>query len=143
MKKFQKDILLVFITLFTISLIIFSILSYLNWSLITGFILGVSISIISYLINELFFAKLLSKRRKFYFIFLLTILKSVIWLLVFASTFIGILFANNLLKNTWTDGIFNIFTFIYGSTCVMISIIINNFIEIIRNKIKKIGRRDV
>ena len=62
MKKLTNSFLLIFCILFTTSLLIFSVLTYLNWSLLTGFLLGVLISIINYLLNELFFIKLLSKK---------------------------------------------------------------------------------
>ncbi len=137
MKKTRKNILLIFCILFTISLIVFFTLSCLNWSFLTGFLLGVLISIINYLLNELFFIKLLSKKRKFFLAFFLTNFKNLFWLVLFSSTFIGILFANNLLKNMWTDGIFNIYTFIYGSLFVGISIVIENFWQIIKDRNKK------
>ena len=141
MKKLTKSFLLIFCILFTTSLLIFSVLSYLNWSLLTGFLLGVLISIINYLLNELFFIKLLSKKRKFFLAFFLTNLKHLVWLVLFSGTFIGILFANNLLKNMWTDGIFNIYTFIYGSLFVAISIITENFWQIIKDKKKERRRK--
>lgn len=137
MKKLTKSILLIFCILFITSLLIFSSLSYLNWSLLTGYLLGVLLAIVNYLLNELFFIKLLSKKRKFFLAFFLANLKNLVWLVLFSGTFIGILFANNLLKNMWTDGIFNIYTFIYGSLFVGISIITENFLQIIKNKIKK------
>ncbi len=37
----------------------------------------------------------------------------------------------------WTDGIFNIYTFIYGSLFVGISIVIENFWQIIKDRNKK------
>lgn len=137
MKKLTKSIILIFCILFITSLLIFSSLSYLNWSLLTGYLLGVLLAIVNYLLNELFFIKLLSKKRKFFLAFFLANLKNLVWLVLFSGTFIGILFANNLLKNMWTDGIFNIYTFIYGSLFVGISIITENFLQIIKNKIKK------
>ena len=79
----------------------------------------------------------LSKKRKFFLAFFLTNFKNLFWLVLFSSTFIGILFANNLLKNMWTDGIFNIYTFIYGSLFVGISIVIENFWQIIKDRNKK------
>ncbi|MBD5423188.1 MAG: hypothetical protein HDR43_01700 [Mycoplasma sp.] len=137
MDKLRKNILVTFLIIFSISIVAFSIFCYLDWSLLTGFLIGSCISVSGYLITELFSSKLLSKRRTFKFAFVLVFMKSTIWLLVFSGIFIGILFANNTLGNSWTNGIFNIFSFIYGSSMIWLSIIIYNFIEMLDLKFKK------
>lgn len=138
-KKLKNKIIITFSILVIVSLLVFLIVSYIDWCLLTGFVIGTIISILSFLLNELFVSQLLSKRRSFKIGFLLGIFKSIIWLLMLGGTFIGILFANNLLKNSWITGTFNIFTYIYGCLTIPIAIIIYNFVDLLVNK--KIKRK--
>lgn len=116
--------LLSWIVLTIISLVTFSIVTFINWSLLTGYIVGSIVSIISYYLNKFYVSQLLSKRRSFKLSFFLTQLKTFFWLFLVAGTLIGILFANNLLTDSWIDGIFNVFSFIFGCVMIQISFIV-------------------
>lgn len=140
MKKINKDILSL-IALTLTSAIIFAILSIVDWTLLTGFLIGALLSVICYLCNKFFVYQLLSKRRTFKFSFLLCFLKFFISIVLFGATFIGILFANNLVGKTLVNGVFNIFSFIYGSVIVSISLIINKLVEAFIYKQKKVEQR--
>ena len=140
MKKINKDILAL-IALTLTSAIIFAILSIVDWTLLTGFLIGALLSFICYLCNKFFVYQLLSKRRTFKFSFLLCFLKFFISIVLFGATFIGILFANNLVGKTLVNGVFNIFSFIYGSVIVSISLIINKLVEAFTYKQKKVEQR--
>ena len=140
MKKINKDIL-VLIILTLASIFVFSILSIVDWTLLTGFLMGLLLSVICYLCNRLFVYQLLSKRRTFKSSFLFCFLKVFISIALFGATFIGILFANNLVGKTLVNGVFNIFSFIYGSVIVSISLIINKLVEAFTYKQKKVEQR--
>lgn len=116
--------LVTWIVLTILSLVIFSIVSFINWSILTGYIVGSIVSIASYYLNKFYVSQLLSKRRSFKLSFFLSQLKTFFWLILVAGTLIGILFANKLLTNSWIDGIFNVFSFIYGCVTIQISLII-------------------
>lgn len=116
--------LVTWIVLTILSLVIFSIVSFINWSILTGYIVGSIVSIASYYLNKFYVSQLLSKRRSFKLSFFLSQLKTFFWLILVAGTLIGILFANKSLTNSWIDGIFNVFSFIYGCVTIQISLII-------------------
>ena len=136
MKKINKDILTLII-LALISIIIFSITSIVDWTLLTGFLIGLLLSILYYLFNNLFVYKLLSKRRTFKLSFLLCFFKVFGSIIFFGATFIGILFANNLIGKSLINGVFNVFSFIYGSIIVSISVFVNRLIEVFTKTYKK------
>lgn len=130
MDKTRKNILLTFICFLILNIIIFSIVAYLNWTLLTGFLIGVALSCISYFINEVYLLKLLGRKRNFKISFTLGFFKQFLWIVIFVAIFVGIIFANKNFNNSWTNGIFNIFSFMYGFSTIGLSIIIFNFIEI-------------
>lgn len=85
----------------------------------------------------------MSRRKTFKWMFFLSFLKFIVWIICFSAIFIGVLYANknigtNIKKtNEWIDGVFNIFLFIVGSSIIMISIIFYHIVESIMNKKKK------
>lgn len=124
-KKIKDKKNIIFLLINLISIIVFVVVSFIDWSLVTGFILGSIVSILSYLLNKFYVSKLLSKRRTFKSSFFISIIKSIILFILMGGVLIGILFANNLNYNSWISGMFNVFTFLYGYSTIMISIIVN------------------
>lgn len=140
MDKFlKKQTLFIFIVYFLINLFIFATLSFLNWTLITGFILGTLFSMISFFINLITTKRLLSRRRRFTNAFLISMIKFLLWTIITCFIFIGIIFLNKQFDHSAINGIFNIFTFIYGCITVPIIIILDNFWNIFKSKKLKIN----
>ncbi len=137
--NYEKQIISVFFILFSISIIVFAVISFVNWSSLTGFLVGTIVSMLLWLINKYYVSKLLSKRRSFKLGFFASFLKSIIWLIIITGTLIGILFANNLLTNSsWIDGVFNVFAFVYGVLLMPVAIISWNIADrVSKNKINK------
>lgn len=134
--KLRKKMYITFGVLVGISILVFSIVCFVNWSLLTGFLLGTIVSFFMYLLNEVYVSHLLSKRRSFKFAFFVGIIKSFIFVGLVVAILTGVLFANRQLKNSWIDGVFNVFTFIYGAITIPTSIIICNFVDIVKKKDK-------
>lgn len=134
--KLRKKMYITFSFLVGISILVFSIVCFINWSLLTGFLLGTSVSFLMYLLNEVYVSHLLSKRRSFKFVFFVGVTKSLILVGLVIAILTGVLFANKQLKSSWINGVFNVFTFIYGTTTIPIAIIIYNLVDIVRKKDK-------
>lgn len=135
--KLRKKMYITFSFLVGISILVFSIVCFINWSLLTGFLLGASVSFLMYLLNEVYVSHLLSKRRSFKFVFFVGVTKSLILVGLVIAILTGVLFANKQLKSSWINGVFNVFTFIYGTTTIPIAIIIYNLVDIVRKKDKR------
>lgn len=135
--KLRKKMYITFSFLVGISILVFSIVCFINWSLLTGFLLGTSVSFLMYLLNEIYVSHLLSKRRSFKFAFFAGVTKSLILVGLVIAILTGVLFANKQLKSSWINGVFNVFTFIYGTTTIPIAIIIYNLVDIVRKKDKR------
>lgn len=136
-KNFKNKVFITFIVIIIISIIVFASISFINWSLLTGFIIGTIISILNYYITKFYSTSLLSKRRSFKLSFFVGIMKSIIFFSLVAGTFIGILFANKQLNDSWINGTFNVFTFICGCISVPLSIISWNFIDMVKSRKKR------
>ncbi len=132
--KFKRETFIVFLSLLLISVIVFAIVSFLNWSLLTGFLIGSIVSFLTYLLNVKYLAHLLSRRRSFKFAFIVGILRALIWLGLIAGVLIGVLFANKNISHSWINGIFNIFTFIYGCVIIPLSLCVVGIIEIFKKR---------
>lgn len=136
MTQDRKKTLITFLILFSISFVIFSIVSFIQWNWLTGFIFGSIIGLLIHLSNEFFLLKILSKRRSFKNAFLWSSLKFIIFILLMTGLLISILFANKQFNNSFTNGVFNIFTCLYGISLIWISIVVFNFFNLYSDKIK-------
>lgn len=137
MNKEKKQLLIIFCILFLINVLIFAIISFINWSWLVGFITGSIIGLFFQWTNEFYLSQLLSRRRTFKNTFFWSILKFLIFIICFLGLFILIIFTNKWVSNSFIDGVFNIFTFLYGISLFWISIIVFNCFNIYSDKIKK------
>lgn len=135
-KKQNQKIIIIFLIFVLFFALIFSILSFIDWLYLTGFILGSLLSVVLFQMNRVYVFFLLSKKRKFKAGFLFSFLKSFLLFFLFSGLLIGVLFLNKIIKKDWITGIFNIFTFIFGCSIIVISIFVQHIYEIIYKKLK-------
>lgn len=144
--KINKDFMKIFIVIWLIFVLTLSIISFIDWSYLTGFVLGSLFSVISFWINELLFGVWLSKRKSFKTMFLISMIKYLIWTIVLSGLIIAILFLNKTYNQKsndlmdWCSGVFNIFLFIVGSSILFLTIIIYHIAEPIMKGKKNIRK---
>ena len=142
LRRSTRNFLITVILFQTINIVVLASLSILSWTYLSGFLLGMVLSLTTTGINVFFVNHLLNKKRTKTITILSNILRFIVWLVVAISFFVMSLFVNDIYNQhqqgvwNWIDGIFNLFTFIYGASTIMISFVINEIVMIILNKLK-------
>lgn len=143
---FLKYILKVSLVFFAIVFLVFAIVSFLDYSLLIGFIVGSSISYLNFVLKVLINKNFLKSKKKafvsifIYYIFFFALQTIFIILIIFINSY-----ANNLKFFVERSLIvafkpINIFTYIFGISLIMISTFIANSILYLKNRSKKIER---
>lgn len=144
--NFLKNILLISIIIWLIGLLCFSIVSIIDYSFLLGWCFGYLLSLSGYFLNiltsKLFFRKRRSKINGFWLGYARAMIQ-IIWYFILCFFFIWIdVFANGddiFSSGKLSDVLYpmNIFSFIIGTSIIILSIFINVVVFKIINKRKK------